>query len=304
MTTPHILVPTDLSPSSCAAFSHAAGLALALSGRVTLLHVDNLSGVDLTLWGESALRERILSELTQRRHVIEAHREVLESMGTRVQAEIVTGQPASAILEFAELEAVDFIVISKQGFSLLDRFLMGSVTKAMVRRSPIPVLFVEGEEVPSFERPEHYRSILNTTDFSRDSSRGLRATLDLALMLEAKITLTHIIQPPTFMIAPGEMMLSPESTGSVCAYYQAELERAVAEVEPGRVELIAEIGQPIAQAIAKLADARDVDLITVPSHGKGAVMGALVGSTTQRLIKLTRRPVLVFPPAYLEAHYG
>ena len=304
MSTPHILVPTDLSPASCSAFPHAAGLARALGGHITLIHVDNISNIDLSLWDSSTSRAQLREELEQRRRILKSHQEVLTGMGANVKVDIIAGQPGNALLKYVKQGQVDFIVISKQGSGLLDRLLIGSVTKKLVQRSPVPVLFIEGSPSPTFDKPARYRTILNATDFSEDSRQGLLATLDLATMIDAKVTLTHIVQPPVLGVAPVKLMLPPESTKSVCEYYQGELEQMVHGLPSQRLSLHVEVGLPVAQTIAQLADDWEVDLITVPSHGKGALIGALVGSTTQRLIKLTHRPVLVFPPAYLKTHYG
>lgn len=53
-----------------------------------------------------------------------------------------------------------------------------------------------------------------------------------------------------------------------------------------------------ARAIADIAGESDADLIVIASRGRGPFRGALLGSTTQRLLPMARCPVLVVPGAY------
>jgi nucleotide-binding universal stress UspA family protein len=51
-------------------------------------------------------------------------------------------------------------------------------------------------------------------------------------------------------------------------------------------------GEP-GPAILEAADAEDVDLIVVGSHGRGAVGRLLVGSVSEHVIRHAERPVMV-----------
>jgi nucleotide-binding universal stress UspA family protein len=57
-------------------------------------------------------------------------------------------------------------------------------------------------------------------------------------------------------------------------------------------ELIAKRG---VEALIEVADARDARLIVVGSFGESALKGIILGSTTNKLLHLTDRPVLVVP---------
>jgi nucleotide-binding universal stress UspA family protein len=48
-----------------------------------------------------------------------------------------------------------------------------------------------------------------------------------------------------------------------------------------------------AEALVRLADAEDADMIVVGSCGEGPLRGALLGSTAYRLLHRSERPVLV-----------
>ena len=51
-----------------------------------------------------------------------------------------------------------------------------------------------------------------------------------------------------------------------------------------------------AKALIELADQRDARMIVVGTRGESPLHAALIGSTPQKLVSLSRRPVLVVPP--------
>jgi nucleotide-binding universal stress UspA family protein len=62
--------------------------------------------------------------------------------GVAVSTELEVGKPVRTIVEFAEDEDVDQIVMGSHGRSGVSRILLGSVAEAVVRRSPVPVTVV------------------------------------------------------------------------------------------------------------------------------------------------------------------
>ena len=72
--------------------------------------------------------------------------ELLEAATERVDRPVETatlvGRPAHAIVEFAEDNAFDSIVMGSHGRDGVSRILLGSVAETVVRRSPVPVTVV------------------------------------------------------------------------------------------------------------------------------------------------------------------
>lgn len=62
--------------------------------------------------------------------------------GIEVTTETVIGMPSRAIVEWAENNDVDGIVIGSHGRKGVTRVLLGSVAETVVRRSPVPVTVV------------------------------------------------------------------------------------------------------------------------------------------------------------------
>ncbi|HID26562.1 MAG TPA: universal stress protein [Methanosarcinales archaeon] len=60
-----------------------------------------------------------------------------------VERVILDGNPAEEIVNFANNNSIDLIVMGTMGKSGLDRFLLGSVAEKVTRTSLIPVMVVK-----------------------------------------------------------------------------------------------------------------------------------------------------------------
>jgi nucleotide-binding universal stress UspA family protein len=70
----------------------------------------------------------------------------LQERGIPVRVDTVEGQAHPQIVQFAEENEVDLIVISTRGQSGMSRWLMGSVADRVVRGSTVPVLLIRVTE--------------------------------------------------------------------------------------------------------------------------------------------------------------
>jgi|SRR5665647_480818 len=61
-----------------------------------------------------------------------------------VKSVIHEGNPADEIIDFAEKNEIDLIVMGTQGKTVIQSFLIGSVAENVVRHSKVPVLVVRG----------------------------------------------------------------------------------------------------------------------------------------------------------------
>jgi nucleotide-binding universal stress UspA family protein len=71
----------------------------------------------------------------------------IQEEGIPVKIVIVEeGRPHLAILDYAESNQIDLIVMCTHGYSRFDRWLMGSVADRVVCGSNVPVLVVRARE--------------------------------------------------------------------------------------------------------------------------------------------------------------
>ncbi|MHC3438148.1 universal stress protein [Natrialbaceae archaeon A-gly3] len=68
--------------------------------------------------------------------------DLVDTTDLDVRTETAVGQPARQIVEVAEAEGVDQIIVGSHGRSGVSRVLLGSVAEKVVRRAPMPVTVV------------------------------------------------------------------------------------------------------------------------------------------------------------------
>lgn len=134
-----ILLPTDGSDYAEEEAERATRL-LAEGGEIIVLSVAG----KLT---SSAFQSRSNVKKVNRGLYKEAEDSVEHMMGhfdesVNVRGMVVVGFPADTIIEVAEKEKADLIIISASGKSGLHRFILGSVTEKVLKTSEIDVLLV------------------------------------------------------------------------------------------------------------------------------------------------------------------
>ncbi|GEM_PF-1124981 len=147
-----VLAPIDFSERSKKSLEVAASISEKFGARLSLLYVletpkiDRESLPDTLKW---KVDKFISTEGERERYQLEAWTKQLTEEGCCVVTSIFvdTGEPVRKILEYAEDEEVDLIVMATRGLSGLKRVLMGSVTEKVIRKSRQSVLVVRGERV-------------------------------------------------------------------------------------------------------------------------------------------------------------
>jgi len=137
MATMHtILVPTDFSEYSDAAFQVACSLAAAQGARLIVAHVNppaTTHGEIVDRRAPNGYYERLWEELSARKPV---------DAKIEVSHRLRDGDPVSEILELAREENCDLIVMGTHGRSGIGRLLMGSVAEKVHRAAVCPVLMI------------------------------------------------------------------------------------------------------------------------------------------------------------------
>jgi nucleotide-binding universal stress UspA family protein len=128
-------------------------------------------------------------------------------------------------------------------------------------------------------------------DGSACGEAALDAALELGPPLGDEVTVVFGYAPPG--IWGGEIADHEEAIEELGEQVLGKARRQASGrgVEIGE-ELVAKRG---VEALIEVADARDARLIVVGSFGESALKGIILGSTTNKLLHLTDRPVLVVP---------
>ena len=133
-----ILFPTDFSPGSEAALEMATSLARDSGATLLITHVEE---IPLATGGAEFLYsvpEPATEEIREMLHDV-----VPKDASIPYEHHLLAGDVATAIVDFAESENVDMIVLGTHGRRGLSRLLMGSVAELVVRRAKCPVLTIK-----------------------------------------------------------------------------------------------------------------------------------------------------------------
>lgn len=139
-----ILLPTDGSRGNSPAVKQAIGLAAETGAELHVLFVvEDLPYAPEMMDGQLEARLREIGE-----DAIEDIRARADEAGVTIETAIEDGIPNRTIIEYADENGIDLIVMGTHGRSGLDRYLLGSVTERVVRTAKKPVLTVQvdGEE--------------------------------------------------------------------------------------------------------------------------------------------------------------
>jgi nucleotide-binding universal stress UspA family protein len=140
-----ILVAYDGSPHSKNALEWAIDLGLLTKAKITAVKVAEMA--DIIPYFQSGGDTGMIAEIEEHkemdRRILDAAALVAQSRGVAMTTELLFGNIALAILEYAKENDMDLIVAGTRGHGVLEGMLMGSVTRNLISLSKIPVLVVK-----------------------------------------------------------------------------------------------------------------------------------------------------------------
>ncbi len=142
-----ILVPLDGSGFAEMALRHARAIAECFDSEVIMVRVMvspfTLVSPEMVLAGD----EEQMQLLRQHAELyLKGRKGEVCQEGIKCRAIVLEGPIARTIVDFAESEGVDIIVMSTHGRSGLDRWVFGSVAEKVIRAASCPVLLIPAKE--------------------------------------------------------------------------------------------------------------------------------------------------------------
>ena len=143
----HILAPTDFSEYSTKAVASALELAKKFGARLTILHVVELPPYPVEGYVPPNLSATFLEDL-ERQATVDLARVVPEAEAAKVEVArvVAVGTPYRTIIEAAESNHVDLIVMATAGRTGFSHLVLGSIAERVVRTASCPVLTIRPHE--------------------------------------------------------------------------------------------------------------------------------------------------------------
>jgi nucleotide-binding universal stress UspA family protein len=138
-----------------------------------------------------------------------------------------------------------------------------------------------------------FTHILCATDVSEDGDRALDYASRIAIEEGAELHIVHVVETLASGRAAGQNARVDEPE---C---YDELRHQSSEMSERGIKTtlhmpFANVGAA-ADCVSRIASDNDVDLIVVGTRGRSALVGAVLGSVTQRLLHVSPCPVLAVP---------
>jgi nucleotide-binding universal stress UspA family protein len=287
-----ILCPVDFSEISQHALGHAAAIAHWYEARLTLLYVfATLPTMDLPpLVLEDADRERLRADM--RRAAANVPSDV--PVDFQIQE---AGYVHEEVLAQIGATHADLLVLGTHGRSGFQRLFLGSVTEKVIRKATCPTLVVPPsahDVAPA--APVQFRRILCAVDFSESSLDALAYAINMAEETDARLTLLHVVESPPAL--RYETTALEVDLARIRETAVAEARSRLHELIPDQARTYCTVETSVVdgrayQEVLRQAAERQVDLIVMGVHGRGAMDRLLFGSTTHHVIRAATCPVLI-----------
>lgn len=292
----HVLCPTDLSDASTHALAYASAVARWYDATFSVLNV--VPTFDPVPIRSGSFNESVeLVHPASREEVEAALRRFVEAAALGAPAPtlaVEAGDPVRSILDTALASSADLIVMGTHGRSGFERFMIGSTTEKVLRKSPCPVLTVPppAADVPPAE--VLFKKIICPVDFSPASSQAVGFALDLARQADGVVTLVHSIE---WMAEEEPPAYAHFNVPEFRRHLMADAHRQLTALVDGEARTWAGIEEVVTvgrahREVLRLAEESQADLIVMGAQGRGGIGLALFGSTTQQVVRGAPCPVL------------
>jgi nucleotide-binding universal stress UspA family protein len=138
------------------------------------------------------------------------------------------------------------------------------------------------------------KHILVPTDFSPHANYALAYAIDLAATLQARLTVLHVIHLSPLMVGEAPPVAFNDLLQDLESDAQKQIQKALDRVQQAGVQGDGAIveGVPF-QTITDTAKDQNVDLIVMGTHGRTGLSHVLMGSVTEKVVRLAPCSVLV-----------
>jgi nucleotide-binding universal stress UspA family protein len=279
-----VLLPYDGSEGAAEVLHHASELAHWADATVQVLYVADTARDSVTV-----VRGRTVDALERRgEDVVDEAAKALDTLGIPYDTDVVQGNPAPTIVEYAERYDHDLIVMPTHGREGISRYLVGSVSEKVVRLSSVPVLTVRMQPDEKLRFP--YENILVPTDGSTAATHAADHVVDLAASLDATLHVLSVVDDS----ALGPDVRSAVSGEETERAATDAVETVASEAETRGVTNVVrhvERGTP-AEVILDSIESNDVHAVGMGTTGRRGTDRILLGSVAERTVRSAPVPVL------------
>jgi nucleotide-binding universal stress UspA family protein len=278
-----ILIPYDGSEGAAEILHHASEIAHWADATVQVLYV-----ADTTRDSVTVVEGQTVDVLEREgEDVVEEAGKTLETLGTPYETDVVQGNPAPTIVDYAERYDQDLIVMPTHGREGVSRYLIGSVSEKVVRLSSVPVLTARMEPDEQLVFP--YEDVLIPIDGSAAATHAAQHGLSLAASMDATVHALSVVEEGLLDVDVGA---DGEDSGTDAA--EEAVDDLVAEAEEdGVAETVRHVerGTPN-EVIVDLVESNEIDAVVMGTTGRRGTDRILLGSVAEKTVRSAPVPVI------------
>jgi len=275
-----ILVAVDSSESSRNALHQAFKLANEEKCWITVTSVVPPYEGEIEILGvkdiRAALRKPCEDALAEVQKIARTERMLVKTVCEE-------GEVYERIVDLADAENCDVIVMGRRGLRRIERTLIGSVTARVIGHTQRDVLVVPNGTTVG------WKTIVLATDGSKYSAAAAERAIAFAKSYGGELKVLSVVDVPSEFYAEAPKAVEDlvrKAKGFVAdVKKQAEAAGVPAETFVGEAEAY--------QAVNNLAQEQKADMIVLGSHGRTGLRRLLMGSVTEAVIGHASCPVLV-----------
>jgi len=275
-----LLVAMDGSEASKNALHQAFKLAFDEKKWITVAAINPPYQGDLDLIGVSNIQELLKGKGEE---ILEEAQKIATEERASIKTRLEVGEPYEKIIEIAEEEKCELIVMGRRGITGFERALMGSVTAKVIGCFKGRTLIVPTETSVGWKK------IIVASDGSKHSEAAVNEAINYAKSYGGSLNIINVVYTNDEVSATA-----PSLVESMVQKAREHLEslKALANSENVEADIFVKEGEPY-QGITDLAEELGADTIVIGSRGQTALKRILIGSVTSRVIGLSPCPVLV-----------
>jgi len=135
--------------------------------------------------------------------------------------------------------------------------------------------------------------ILCPVDFSEPCAVALRAAQDFAHKFDAKLLVVHVLDEPAYSMPERGGNQMSKLVAEHAEAMESKMKEFTKSVDRSLSVEIKTVGGTAAETIATLAQQEGCELIVMGTHGRSGLRHVLLGSVTEKVLRIASAPVLV-----------
>lgn len=280
----NILLPYDGSEGAAEVLHHASELAHWADATIQVLYV-----ADTTRDSVTVIEGHTVDVLAQQgEDIVDEAAKTLDTLGVSYDTDVVQGNPAPTIVEYAERYDQDLVVMPTHGREGISRYLVGSVSEKVIRLSSVPVLTVRMQPDETLVFP--YENILIPTDGSSAATYAADHLVELAASLDATVHVLSVVDDSALGPDVRSTVSGQESERAATDAVEAVVSEAETRGVANTVRHI-EHGTPV-EEILDCIESNDIHAVGMGTTGRRGTDRILLGSVAEKTVRSAPVPVM------------